>query len=319
MASATHKTFEECADAYIASHRAGWRNAKHAQQWKNTLATYTYPIFKDISVAHIDTGLVVNCLEPIWQSKTETASRLRGRIESVLDWATVRGYRKGENPARWKGHLDQLLPARSKVAKVKHHAALPYAKMSSFMKQLRAMDSVSALALEFVILTLTRTSETLHARWDEFDFKQQLLIIPASRMKAGVEHRVPLSDRAMDILKQLEKQKLGDYVFPGKRYGKPLSNMALLMTLRRMGAADETVHGFRSSFRDWAAETTNYPREVAEMTLAHTIENKVEAAYRRGDLFEKRRKLMEQWSRYCAMPVAQEGEKVVTMRRANKT
>ncbi len=225
LAKSTHKSFAECAEGYIAARRDGWRNAKHLQQWENSLKAYAYPAFKNLSVADIDTGLVMQCLEPIWATKTETASRVRGRVESVLDWASVRGYRKGENPARWKGHLDQLLPARSKVAKVKHHHALPYGQMSGFMMQLKEVNSVSALALELAILTATRTNETLKAKWSEFDLKQQLWIIPASRMKAGTEHRVPLSERAMVILKQLSKQQLGDYVFSGKRYGKHMSNI----------------------------------------------------------------------------------------------
>ncbi len=296
-------TFEQCATAYIESHKASWQNAKHAAQWGSTLKTYAYPIFGNLPVAGIDTGLVLKAIEPIWSTKTETASRLRQRIEAVLDWARVRGYRDGENPARWKGHIDHSLPARAKVAKVEHHAALPYSEIGSFMAQLRAQPGNSALALEFAILTAARTGEVLGACWTEFDLTKSIWTIPADRMKAGKEHRVPLSAPALAILSKLEKHKSGEFVFPGGKTGKPLSGMALLMTLRRMDRADLTAHGFRSTFRDWAAERTNYPREVAEMALAHTVGDKVEAAYRRGDLFHKRIKLMEAWAIFIDLPV----------------
>jgi integrase len=292
-------TFEECASAYIDAHKAGWRNAKHAAQWTATLATYAYPIFGQLPVAAIDTALVLKALEPIWTTKTETATRLRGRIESVLDWARVRGYREGENPARWRGHLDHLLPRRSKVAAVKHHAALPYAEMPVFMQQLRGEAGVSARALEFCILTATRTSETIGARWGEIDLKKSLWVIPPERMKALREHRVPLAPRAVSILEEMRDLAESDFIFPGGRPNTSLSNMALLMLLRRMGCKSLTAHGFRSSFRDWAAEQTTVPHEVAEMALAHTVSNKVEAAYRRGDLFQKRRELANAWEAFC--------------------
>ncbi len=290
-------TFDECRDAYIKAHAAGWRNAKHRQQWESTLKTYCSPVFGKVSVQAVDVALVMKAVEPIWATKPETASRLRGRIESILDWAKVRDMRTGDNPARWRGHLDQLLPAPNKVRKVKHHAALPYPEIGAFMAELRGRDGVAALALEFAILTATRTNEVLGAKWDEID--GQVWTIPASRMKAGREHRVPLSDAAMTIIERMKAVRANDYVFPGDRRDM-LSNMALLMTLRRMGRGDLTTHGFRATFRTWAAERSQFPREVVESALAHVIGNKVEAAYQRGDLFDKRRRLMEAWAKYCA-------------------
>jgi integrase len=312
-------TFAQCAAAYIRAHRAGWRNAKHAAQWPTTLATYAEPIIGALPVQSVDTALVMKVLEqevrdapnepaaPFWTARSETASRLRGRIEAILDWAKVRGYREGENPARWRGHLDKLLPARSKVRKVEHHAALPHAELPAFMAALREQDGVSARALEFTILTAARTGEAIGATWNEINWHDKVWIVPGARMKAGNEHRVPLCDRALTILRELEpateeERRSQRFVFAGAKAGLPLSNMAFLMLLRRMGRRDLTVHGFRSTFRDWAAERTNFPGDVVEMALAHVIGNKVEAAYRRGDLFEKRRKLMEAWATYCATP-----------------
>lgn len=291
--------FREAADRYIDAHRAGWRNAKHAEQWGNTLAAYAYPVIGALSVKAVDVGLVLKCVEPIWTTKPETASRVRGRIESVLDWATARGYRQGENPARWRGHLENLLPRRTKVRAVEHHAALPYAEIAAFTVELRKQDGVAARALEFAILTAARTGEVVRARWDEIDVAQKLWTVSAERMKAGKEHRVPLSAAALAIVKTMAGIRAGDYVFPGARANAPLSNMALLMTLRRMGRGALTAHGFRSTFRDWAAERTAFPAEVAEMALAHVVGDKVEAAYRRGDLFEKRRELGEAWAEFC--------------------
>lgn len=301
IATARGMTFEQCAIAYIEAHKASWKNEKHIWQWENTLERFAYPVFGKLPVQDIDIALVMKALEPIWKTKTETATRVRGRIESILDWATVRGYRVGDNPARWRGRLQSLLPARSKIQKVEHHPALPYADISEFMEQLKAQEGLAAQALELLILTATRTSETIHACWDEFDLKEKLWVIPAERIKTAKEHRVPLSDPAVKILKKLHETKMGDYVFPSKR-GKPLSNMAMLVLLRRMEKDDITVHGFRSTFRDWCAEQTNYPREVAEAALSHAIGNQVEAAYRRGDLFEKRKQLMGAWAKYCYQP-----------------
>ena len=300
-------SFKECAEKYIAAHAPGWRNAKHGDQWRSTLATYAYPVFGELPVQSVDIGLVMKVLEPIWATKTETASRVRGRIEVILDWATVRELRRGDNPARWKGHLENLLPKRSKVQKVEHHPALPYVEIGAFMKLLRAEDGVAAKALDFLILTATRTSETIGATWDEIDLDAKVWIIPADRIKAGKEHRIPLSVAAFAVLEDMKRTRLGKHVFPGGKADSGLSNMALLKLLGRMKRDDLTAHGFRSTFRDWAAECTNYPREVAEMALAHTIGDKVEAAYRRGDLFEKRIKMMDDWAEYCACPLQSSG------------
>jgi integrase len=290
-------TFRQCAEAYIAAHEAGWRNEKHRAQWKATLSTYAYPIVGNLSVAMVDTALVVKVIEPIWASKPETGGRVRGRIESILDWAKVRGFRAGDNPAQWRGHLDKLLPSRRKVRAVKHHAALPYAEIPAFMQQLRNRDGISARALELTIMTALRTGEVIGARWPEFETKAKVWIIPAKRMKGGREHRVPLSDRVIKLLSSLPRE--GDFVFPGARKGEPISNMAMLELMRGMRPG-YVPHGCRSTFRDWAAEMTNYPNHVVEMALAHVVGDKVEAAYRRGDLFEKRRRLMAEWERYCA-------------------
>ena len=309
-------SFRDCAEKYIAAHKAGWRNAKHAGQWTFTLETYVYPAFGSLSVASVDTGLVLKVIEPIWTTKTETASRVRGRIESILDWAKVRGYRTGENSARWRGHLDKLLPARNKVRKVKHHEALPYAEIGAFMESLREHQSIIAKAIEWLILTATRSDETTSARWDEIDFQAKAWVIPGLRMKTGLKHRIPLSSPALKILRTLLKQETGEYIFPGKRVGRPLSASTLLVFLKRMGQSDLTVHGFRTTFRDWTAEQTNYPREVAEMALTHTVSDNVEAAYRRGDLFDKRKRLMTDWGKYCGIPSTP--EEVVPIRGAKK-
>ncbi len=300
LAAAKAMTFKACAEAYIAAHAAGWRNPKHRWQWGASLASYVYPFFGDLPVQAVDVGLVMRAVEPIWNTKSETASRVRGRIESVLDWATARGYRQGDNPARWRGHLENLLPKRSKVARVEHHAALPYPEIAGFMVGLRQHEGGAARALEFLILTAARTSEVIGAKWGEFNLAERLWTVPGERMKSGKEHRVPLSDAALAILGPPGEPD--QYVFPGGKAGSPLSNMALLMTLRRMGHADLTAHGFRSTFRDWAAERTAFPSEVAEMALAHVVGDKVEAAYRRGDLFDKRRQLADAWARFCTAP-----------------
>jgi integrase len=295
-------TFKECAEKYIASHRSGWKNAKHAAQWTATLDTYVFGVFGSLPVASVDVAMVLKSLEPIWNEKPETASRVRGRIESILDWAAARKHRDGDNPARWRGHLDHLLPSRSKVQKVKHHPALPYAELPAFITNVRNLVGVSPKALEFAILTATRTSEAINAQWSEIDFSSKMWIIPAERMKASKEHRVPLSERAVEILESVPRDK-SNFVFISGKAGKPLSNMAMRMLLRRMGQTEITVHGFRSTFRDWAAEQTSYPTELCEMALAHTISDKVEAAYRRGDMVEKRRRLMQDWSAFCDEPV----------------
>ena len=290
-------TFKAVAETYIGTNEASWRNDKHRQQWRNTLASYVYPVMGELPVADISTAHVLKILEPIWQVKPETASRIRGRIETVLDAAKARGYREGENPARWRGHIAQILPPRSRLTRG-HHKAMPYEAIPAFMAKLREREAMAALALEFVILTATRTSEVLGATWAEVDLDKAIWTVPASRMKAGKEHRIPLSPRAVEILeavKPLGKASL----FPADKGGK-LSTMAMSMLLRRM-KLECTVHGFRSGFRDWAAECTGYAHEVCEMALAHVIGNKSEAAYRRGDLFDKRRRLMADWATYCAI------------------
>ena len=299
-------TFRECADAYVRSHRDAWKNAKHAAQWESTFSetrrgSLVFPaltaVINDLPVAEIDTALVLKVLEPIWKTKTETAVRARGRIELVLSWAAAREYRRGDNPARWRGHLQTMLPAPGKIARVEHHRAVPYREIGSFVEELRARSGVSAKALEFTILTAARTSEAIEARWSEIDLVNKIWIVPGERMKAGREHRVPLSDRLLEILDELPRE--GDCLFPGARKDRPISNMAMLELVRGMRGMGATVHGFRSSFRDWAAEMTSYPSEMAEIALAHIVSDKTEAAYRRGDMMEKRRRLMEDWASYC--------------------
>ncbi len=289
-------TFGECADKFIEAKSAEWRNDKHRAQWKMTLEKYAAPL-RQQPVDEIDTAAVLTVLRPLWQTRPETASRLRGRIESVLDAAKAEGHRSGENPARWKGHLDKLLAKRQQLT-LGHHAALPYVDVPAFVARLRERPLVAAMALEFLILTAARLGEVLNAEWSEFDLANMVWTIPAARMKAGGQHRVPLSSRAIEILGELAEGKTGDSVFPGQRSGRQLSDMSLKMVLRRM-KIDATTHGFRSSFRDWAGEETHFPREVAAAALAHVIGDKAEQAYRRGDALEKRRGLMEAWANYC--------------------
>lgn len=290
-------TFKICAEKYIASHKAAWKNKKHGAQWTATLETYAYPIIGNLPVQSIETGHISDILEPIWSTKSETAGRVRGRIEVILDWAKVRGFRTGDNPARWRGHLDKLFPAQSRVRKVKHHAALPYTELPAFMTVLRDENGVAARALEFLILTAARTSEVLEMPPEEIN--QDIWIVDETRMKAGREHRVPLCPRALDIIVEMKRLHVGPYVFPGLKLNKPLSNMALLVLLERMGRSDLTAHGFRSTFKDWVSECTDYSGQLSEMALAHSVEDKVEAAYRRGDLFNKRTALMRDWSSFC--------------------
>jgi integrase len=289
-------TFGEMADQVRESLSAGFRNEKHKAQWKSSLATYAAPL-KDKAIDTIATDDVLAVLKPIWTDKAETASRVRGRIEKVLDAAKAKGFRQGENPARWRGHLDHLLPRQSKLAR-SHHAAMPYEHVAAFVGRLRESDSLTALALEFCILTAARSGEVLGARWSEIDLESKVWTLPPERMKAGRDHRVPLSERAAAILRQLAETRTGDFVFPGQRKDKSLSDKAMDRTLRRM-TADITVHGFRSSFRDWAGNETSYPRDLIETALAHVIGDKAEQAYRRSDALEKRRKLMEAWAVYC--------------------
>ena len=299
-------SFAEAATKYIDAHEKGWKNVKHVAQWRSSLATYANPVIGKVPVADVDVGMILKVIEPMWAEKTETANRVRSRMESVLDWAVARGYRKDANPARWKGLLDKLLPAPAKVTKTVHHRAMPYADLPALMGQLRSVEGNGALALQFLILTATRSGEVRGARWDEIDIENRVWTIPADRMKAHKEHRVPLSDAAIQLLSN-QRAVVSEsclYVFPGYRAsadpetGAPLSNMTLTAVLRRLNV-DAVPHGFRSTFRDWAAEKTQYANEVAEMALAHTIGSKVEAAYRRGDLLEKRRALMQDWGSYA--------------------
>ena len=306
LAETNMMTFDQCAEAYIQAQKPSWKNAKHAKQWSSTLKTYASPVFGAAPVADVDTGLVVKCLAPIWESKTETATRVRGRIESVLGWATTSGYRTGENPARWKGHLENLLATISKVRRTKNHPALPWQQAGAFVHALRAREGVAALALEFLVLTACRSGEVRGALWAEFDLDGRLWTIPAARMKGAREHQIPLSDPAVRILAALPKDS--DIVFPGTK-GQALSDMSLTAVVRRMGGRHDwvdadgarvTVHGFRTTFRMWAAEMTNYPREVAEHSLAHQLPDAVERAYQRGSQFTKRTSLMSDWAVYCS-------------------
>ena len=297
-------TFTTCAARFIRAHRQGWKNAKHARQWVSTLQTYVKPIIGSKSVGAIETTDILEILSPIWTTKTETAKRIQGRIENILDFAAAHKYRDALNPARWRGHLDMLLPNPSRVKTVKHHPAMPYTDVPAFMDELADNGSVSAFALRMLILTATRSSEVLKAQWTEIDIEAAGWVIPASRMKTKREHRVPLSDIAVADLAVLPRIDGNPYLFPGARYGKSLSNMALLQLMRGIGygvngsRGDYVPHGFRSSFRDWSGEVSSFPHDVAEMALAHTIKNKVEAAYRRGDLFTKRRAMMQAWANY---------------------
>jgi integrase len=315
--NATTLTFAAAALKYIAAHEAGWRNAKHRTQWANSIRDHVSPIIGSLAVKSIDTGLMLQVLEPIWQTKTETASRVRGRIEAVLDWAKVRGYRSGENPARWRGHLDHLLPAKTKLAKVEHHVALPYTKAAWLLDELRQQNGSGPLALEFLTLTAARVSEVIRATWGEVDLKTRTWTIPSERMKSGKEHRVPLSNSALVALTKAQAFRSDDLVFPGIKAGGPLTQVYLLNLLQRITKSKVTVHGLRTTFRTWAAERTNYPSEVAELALAHAVGSQVERAYARTDLFEKRRQLMQQWADYCAQPDTS-GSKVVPIRKPSK-
>lgn len=292
-------TFRKCCDLYLAKNSGKWKNPKHAQQWRNTLKS-AYPVIGDLAVSDITTAHIIKVLEPIWYSTTETASRLRGRIENVLGFATVSEFRSGDNPARWRGHLKEVFPARNEIQKVEHHEALPYDEVPQFMAELRIQQSTPARALEFAILTAARTGEIVGATWDEIDLKARVWVISAERMKADPEHRVPLSDRAVAILEHLPHKS--DFVFPASNNSK-IPNKAMLNLLNEMRPGDFTVHGFRSTFRDWVADRTNFPGDVAEMALAHAVGDAVEKAYRRTDHFVKRTRLMKLWADFCAKPL----------------
>ncbi len=319
LEKAKTQSFNQCAEAYINAHKASWKNPKHQDQWRNTIATYASPIFGDLPVAQVDTSLVVRCLSPIWETKTETASRLRGRIESILGWATTSGYRAGDNPARWRGHLENLLATISKSARTRNHPSLEWSQVPAFIKVLRDIRGIGARAMEFTILTACRSGEVRGSEWKEIDFQTAIWTIPAQRMKAGREHQVPLSSPALSLLHQIKSEQQdgrdhglikSDLIFAGTN-DKPLSDMNLTALIRRMNEQDPkkqwldpagqriTAHGFRSSFRMWAADATNYPREVAEHALAHQLADQVERAYQRGTQFKKRIALMADWGKLC--------------------
>ena len=313
-ADASAVTFRQCAEDFIKANEVKWTNAQHRREWSWSLRKYVYPILGSMPVAAIDTPLVLRVLKPIWEKTPESASRIRGRIENVLGWATVHHYRSGDNPARWNGLLEHALPS---VVKGDHHAALPYAEVPAFLAKLRQQTGVTAKCLEYIVLTAVRLGEAQKATWSEIDLNNRVWVIAGARMKSGKEHRVPLSPAALAILKDMHEVCHSDYIFPGSRHGYAMGkNQPGKLMKKLMGDAEMTVHGFRSSFRDWAAERTNFPREVAEMALAHAIPNAVEAAYRRGDLFEKRRRLMDAWAAYCAKVDTADAGKVVALARA---
>jgi integrase len=314
-------TFTAAAARYIRAHRRGWKNPKHARQWVATLKTYARPVIGGKPVDQISTEDILLALQPIWQTKTETGKRVQGRIENILDFATAHKWRSGDNPARWRGHLDKLLARPTKVRTVRHHPAMPYTELPEFLVDLSEVDGIAAPALRFLILTATRTSECLQAQWSEVDLEAAVWTIPATRMKARREHRVPLTEAAMIVLRALPRIEGESWIFPGGRSGRPLSTMALLMCMRRLGygvngeRGGYVPHGFRSSFRDWAGEVSSFPTNIAEAALAHVLGDKTEAAYARGDLFAKRRKLMEEWSAWCGKG---RPEAVVDIRNAAK-
>jgi integrase len=322
LATIKRPTFRQVAEMVIDAKDAGWRNLKSRASWEHTLKAFAYPIFGDLDPAAIDTSMVISVVEPIWLTKTETASRLRGRIEFVLDRAKVMGLREGDNPARWKGHLEHLLAKKSKVAPVEHHEALDYRQIGAFNAELRQQNGIAARALEFTVLTVARTGTVLKAEWSEFDEAERVWNAPADHMKLRKAHRYPLCDRALEIIAEMRairERRPSEFVFQGMRDGKPLSDMAMLMLLRRMGhddlAKNLTTHGMRSTFADWRAERTNFSSELGKMALAHAVSDRVDAAYRRGDMFEKRRRLAEAWCRYCGTP-AQNGRNVVAINAA---
>jgi integrase len=310
LEEARRVSFQQAAEKYISAHQNEWKNPKHRGQWRSTLETYAFPIIANLPVADVDTAMVLKCLEPIWNGKRETATRLRGRIEKVLGWATVAGLRTGLNPARWKDNLDHLLANDER--KIEHHAALNYNELPAFMAKLRKNDAMAARGLEFTILTAGRTQEAIGAKWEEVDFTNKVWTVPAERMKSKVEHKVPLSDSAIELLKSVQGRD-DVYVFPGQNAGKPLSNMAFLMLLRRMGHDDLTAHGFRSTFSDWARDKTNFPPDIVEAALAHAIRDKAEKAYRRGTALEKRGRLMQAWSDYSVSTPVAKADNVVSI------
>jgi integrase len=312
-AAAKAMTFKQCAEGFIRDNERKWDNAKHRDEWKTTLEKYVYPILGNLPVAAIDTPLVLKVIKPLWERVPETASRVRGRIENILGWATVHHYRAGDNPARWRGHLKHALPARSEIAKVEHHPALPYAQIGTFMANVRRQESVGARCLEFIALTVARSGEAINATWNEINMAARVWTIPAARMKARKEHRVPLSDAATAVLENMRAVCHSDYIFPGAREGRPVGENTPARLARLAAGTDITVHGLRSTFRDWVAECTAFPRELAEVALAHAVGSDVERAYQRSDLLAKRAKLMQAWADYCEKPLS--AGKVIPIRR----
>jgi integrase len=313
LVAAKTRTFEQCARLYFERHSPGWKNKKHVAQFLSTLGRYAFPVIGALPVADVNRDTVLACVQPIWNTKNQTAARVLRRIKGVLDFAKVNGWRDGNNPAAWDGNLEHALPKPGAIGPARHHAALPFAQVHDFVSQLRGREGIAARALEFLILTAARTSETTGARWSEIDLAGKVWRVPAERMKTGKEHRVPLCDRALEILRAVPRE--AEFVFPGARKGGPLGHDTLDQVRKRMGRRDCTIHGFRSTFRDWAAETTSHANHVIEMALAHAIGSKVEAAYRRGDLFEQRKRLMADWGRYVAAPPADAAAKVTPLRR----
>lgn len=315
LAAAGVKTFRQCAEEYIDAHQPGWRNLKHRQQWASSLKNYVYPVIGDLPVNQVDDRHVLKILQPIWLKKTETAKRVQGRMENILDYAKATKQRTGDNPARWRAHLDQILVCPSKVQRVRHHPALPYAELPAFMAALRQREGVGARAMAFVILTACRSNEAIGARWSEID--GDVWTIPEERTKSGREHRVPLVPEALAILSEMRKTAAGDFVFAGAKPGRTLSPMTMATVLGRMERTDITVHGFRSTFRDWVEEQTNFPTRLAEAALGHALKDETEAAYQRGDLLEKRRRIMSAWARYATGPAKMTGQ-VVAIRRGRR-
>jgi integrase len=312
LSAISARTFRQAAEEFIANKKAEWRNTTHASQWPTTLATYVYPHFGDVPVAAVDTAHVLAALQPIWRTKTETATRVRSRIEMILDAEKVRGHRTGDNPARWRDHLKQILPSARKIAPVEHHAALPYAEMPAFFLCIQQAKGVGARALEFTALTVGRTGMTLGAKWSEVDLEEGIWTVPAARMKGKREFRMPLSKPAESVIRMMADLRVSDdpslFIFPGATSNGMLSNNTMLKVLERLNRPEITTHGFRSTFKDWATECTSFPSEVSEIALSHTIEDKVEAAYRRGDLFQKRRELSDAWANFCLGLVEADGD-----------
>ena len=310
-------SFQKCTEGYLKAHSASWRSARHAGIWLSSVKRFAYPIVGSIHVNKIERGHIMNILDPIWREKTDTASRLRGRLESILNWATVQEYRKGDNPARWRGYLDQLLPKPSEIHTVKHFAALPYREINAFMSKLKEREALSALALRLIILTACRSIEVREAEWSEFDLENATWTIPTERRKMKKEHVIPLCKEALDIIQSIPRAEDSVHLFTGPRSNKPMSDVVFKKLMERMKVTGITTHGFRSTFRDWAAEQTSFPREVIEDCLAHQLRDKTEAAYFRSNLLDKRRELMNKWADYTQQLVIENGQ-VISINKNNE-